>query len=359
LPETLIANGSDRVAADARLRRGFKSRIVKRTRQDVVNLGSLTQSHVLSVVRYTDPEQAVSRWRAVNRRLLPLAGDFELLQANLALGRLRLVMVKRPACFSEVHLDRSQIGIGLPMSDSSGLTLDGLPIEQPALVSYGLTVPHRIYQPVGLTLAGIFMPATSDDRGWPEPNDASRLHPIRASAAQKLRALICDIVVLASRDPSRFSRESVVAGIEQSLLEAIDHAHLTAPAERSTPAVIGKHVKTCRLADEFIRSRPEALPSSADVAAAAGVTIRTLHNAMVAVHGMSLQKFVTLSRLWSARAALLRSDPEVLVKTIAFDHGFWHLGRFSRAYRAFFGECPSATLAQQHAGKAVAAAISM
>ena len=320
------------------------------TRQDVVNLGSLTSSHVLSTVRYTDPEQAVSRFRSVNRRLLPLAGDFELFQANLQLGHLRLVMVKRPACVSEVHLDRSQIGIGLLMSDSSGLKLDGVSVEQPALVSYGLTVPHRIFQPIGLTLAGVFIPATLEDRGWPEPNEASRLDPIQASAIQRLRSIICDIIALASRDPSRFSRDSVVLGMQQSLLGTIDYAYLTASGERSTPVAIERHVKTCRLADEFIRSNSRAFPSSADVAAASGVTIRTLHNAMFAVHGVSLGKFMILNRLWAARAALLRSNPEGLVKTIAFDHGFWHLGRFSRAYRAFFGESPSATLAQRHRG---------
>jgi len=68
-----------------------------------------------------------------------------------------------------------------------------------------------------------------------------------------------------------------------------------------------------------------------------------LHNAMIAVKGVSLQKFMLLNRLWAVRAALLRAGPEDLIKTIALDHGFWHLGRFSRTYRAFFGESPSQT----------------
>jgi AraC family transcriptional regulator, ethanolamine operon transcriptional activator len=302
-----------------------------------VNLSSLTSSQVLSTVRCTNPEQVASSLPGVKRRLLPLAGEFEMFQTSLQLGHLRLVMVKRPPCASEAHLDRSQIGIALSMSDSSGLKLHGLPLEQPALASHGLTVPHRIFQPNELTLAGVFMPATLEDRGWPEPREATRIDQIQAPAILRLRSIISDVLVLASRAPSRFSRESVVSGMQQSLLGTIDHAYLTAPGERSTPVAIGKHVKTCRLADDFIQSNAKALPSSADVAAAAGVTIRTLHNAMVAVHGMSLQKFMILNRLWAVRAALLRSHPEG-VKTIAFDHGFWHLGRFSRTYRAFFGE---------------------
>ncbi|MGA7940637.1 MAG: helix-turn-helix domain-containing protein, partial [Bradyrhizobium sp.] len=36
--------------------------------------------------------------------------------------------------------------------------------------------------------------------------------------------------------------------------------------------------------------------------------------------------------------------PDVRVIEIAFDLGFAHLGRMARAYRAKFGESPSATL---------------
>jgi len=87
------------------------------------------------------------------------------------------------------------------------------------------------------------------------------------------------------------------------------------------------------------------MPSIEAIAQSAGVTIRTLHNAMVAVNGMSLQRFMFLTRMWSARAALRRGGPRDLVKTIALNNGFWHLGRFSLAYREFFRESPSETLA--------------
>jgi AraC family ethanolamine operon transcriptional activator len=67
---------------------------------------------------------------------------------------------------------------------------------------------------------------------------------------------------------------------------------------------------------------------------------------MSAVHGMSLQRFMILNRLWAVRAALSNVRTTDLVKTVAFDHGFWHLGRFSRTYRTFFGELPSETIAR-------------
>ncbi len=285
----------------------------------------------------------------IRRRLLPLSGDFKFFQAELQLGALRLVTVKRPPCASEGYLDPRQVGIALSMGASGGLKLDGVSLEPPALVTHGLSVPHRIFQPGELTIAAIFLPAAKADRGWPGRTQAARVDAIQAAVLQQLRSIIVDVTRLASRDPRRFSQASVVAGMQQSLLGTIDHAYLTAPGERASGLAVGNYVRICHRAEEFINSGARGLPSSAGVAAAAGVTIRTLHNAMIAVRGMSLQKFMILSRLWAARAALLRGGASGLVKTIAFDYGFWHLGRFSQTYRAFFGEFPSDTLAQARA----------
>jgi len=65
---------------------------------------------------------------------------------------------------------------------------------------------------------------------------------------------------------------------------------------------------------------------------------------MVAVNGMSLQRFMVLNRLCSVRAALLRAGPGDLIKDVALQHGFWHLGRFAKTYFNCFGEAPSQTI---------------
>jgi hypothetical protein len=47
------------------------------------------------------------------------------------------------------------------------------------------------------------------------------------------------------------------------------------------------------------------------------------------------------------RQALESAGPEPpLVKTVALDHGFWHLGHFACDYRDLFGETPSETVAR-------------
>jgi AraC family ethanolamine operon transcriptional activator len=157
--------------------------------------------------------------------------------------------------------------------------------------------------------------------------------------------MIRNVLDLASNDPQLFSRDEAQLGMQESLLSAIDHAFITAQLEKPTCLATGRYVQICNMADEFIRSHTTKSPSRAEIAAAVGVTTRTLHNAMVSVNGMSPLKFITLNRLWATRAALLRADPGRLIKTIALDHGFWHVGRFSQAYRSLFGEPPSVTLA--------------
>jgi AraC family ethanolamine operon transcriptional activator len=279
----------------------------------------------------------------VDRWIVPLVADFSFFQAELQLGQVRLAIIKRPPCVSMAYFAKSQIGIALAMNDVQGLKLNGIPLDRPALVNPGIAIPHQIFQPGELTVAVIMIPADDCDRGWPERNQVARVDEIRAAAFEQLRRMIADIVHLASRSSDHLSASNLVAGLQQSLLGTIDHAFLTAPGEVSSAVAIRKYVRICRLVDEFVHNSTVEVPTSTEIAAAAGVTIRTLHNAMIAVKGVSLQKFMLLNRLWAVRAAQLRAGPEDLIKTIALDHGFWHLGRFSRTYRAFFGESPSQT----------------
>ena len=56
-------------------------------------------------------------------------------------------------------------------------------------------------------------------------------------------------------------------------------------------------------------------------------------------------KYVKQMRLECAQRTLLAAEPgTTTVTTIAMDHGFYQLGRFSADYRRVFGELPSETL---------------
>jgi AraC-like DNA-binding protein len=82
-----------------------------------------------------------------------------------------------------------------------------------------------------------------------------------------------------------------------------------------------------------------------EICAAVCTSERTLRVACEEHLGMGPIRFLALRRMHIVRRALLRADdPSITVTRVVTDHGFWELGRFSVAYRALFGETPSATL---------------
>ncbi|MDJ0943669.1 MAG: AraC family transcriptional regulator [Kiloniellales bacterium] len=92
-----------------------------------------------------------------------------------------------------------------------------------------------------------------------------------------------------------------------------------------------------------------AEPLSLDsVAAAAGVSKRTLSLSFQMNLGQAVMAFVRQRRLELANQKLLAADVKATTVTnIAMNSGFQHLGRFSSVYRQCFGEYPSESLRRQ------------
>lgn len=87
-----------------------------------------------------------------------------------------------------------------------------------------------------------------------------------------------------------------------------------------------------------------------DLCTYAGVGLRTLQRCFKSHFQISPVAYIKATRLNSARRDLVSADPlGDSVTRIALRNGFSHLGRFSVAYRAHFGESPSETLAATNA----------
>jgi transcriptional regulator GlxA family with amidase domain len=83
----------------------------------------------------------------------------------------------------------------------------------------------------------------------------------------------------------------------------------------------------------------------AELCEAAAVGQRTLLRAVRAVHRTTPSRHLRALRLAQVRQALLSAAKEAeTVTQIAMRFGFRELGRFSRNYKATFGESPSETL---------------
>ncbi|MCU0976974.1 MAG: helix-turn-helix domain-containing protein [Steroidobacteraceae bacterium] len=82
-----------------------------------------------------------------------------------------------------------------------------------------------------------------------------------------------------------------------------------------------------------------------DLCKVAAVSERTLEYAFKEIMGLAPVTYLARLRLHRVREALLAAAPgSAAVSTEALKWGFWHLGEFSRAYKACFGELPSETL---------------
>jgi AraC-like DNA-binding protein len=103
-------------------------------------------------------------------------------------------------------------------------------------------------------------------------------------------------------------------------------------------------------AAEFLNSHASEGVRIGELSRVAGVSERTLRKAFHTVHGVSPKQFDLRERLVGARRALCEVDAtRKTVTTIACEFGFFELGRFSRAYKAAFGESPSQTIKTHHA----------
>lgn len=93
-------------------------------------------------------------------------------------------------------------------------------------------------------------------------------------------------------------------------------------------------------AEAFIEDNLNNPIALVDIAAAAGVPVRTLLDSFQRFRNASPMRYLRDRRLDTVRVRLI-ADPTVTVTAAALDAGFTHLGRFSQAYRARFGAMPS------------------
>jgi AraC-like DNA-binding protein len=125
-----------------------------------------------------------------------------------------------------------------------------------------------------------------------------------------------------------------------SLLTNTQHsasAHLTAPSQRVGPG----HV---RRAEDYIDAHAAEPVTLADIAAAAGVSVRSLQAAFRAHRGTTPMERLRERRLEIARRRLIEGAPGTTVLGVVTAVGLGDAGRFSVLYKRRFGESPSETL---------------
>ncbi|WP_063127329.1 AraC family transcriptional regulator [Nocardia fusca] len=100
-----------------------------------------------------------------------------------------------------------------------------------------------------------------------------------------------------------------------------------------------------RRAEQLIADQARDMPSVADIAAAVGISVRSLQEGFRRYLDTTPTERLREARLVGVHAELAAADPTTTtIAAIAADWGFWHLGRFSALYRKRWGVSPSTTL---------------
>ncbi len=169
--------------------------------------------------------------------------------------------------------------------------------------------------PQQLTAFEGLLDALLQEDAWSSPADANRLEAIRCKVLEDFAALLQDAgpVESASRDP----RRSV-------------------------------WMQYARQARDFLDDNLDRAVSLAELCRITGTSARTLQYAFRDQYGVAPQVYHRARRLNAVHRSLKKQWANgTTVTDVALDHGFWHLGRFSQAYKLRFGELPSETLARR------------
>ena len=235
--------------------------------------------------------------------------------------------------------------VGLLMEDAASLIMNGMEARGPAFLLVRGSATCEIVEPQSNLVAFVNFDAI-DDRGWPGEIDRAQVIVTEPAKVDALRTTLRDALHLASHSPDTLAQPGMIECIEESILQALDLA--MAAASQATEArrlSLSHYLSLVQKFDEFVAVNAGKTLYSADVARQFGVSVRTLHNAVVAIRGMSMHRYMRLRRLWSVRQQLLRGEPPQSIKAVALMNGFWHMGEFTALYRELFGEAPQQTLA--------------
>ena len=146
-------------------------------------------------------------------------------------------------------------------------------------------------------------------------------------------------------DGALFRSPLTATNFEQTLISGLLDSQPNSAVEQSSPPAVSS--RAVRRALQLIDGEPGRAWRVADLAEQAGVSVRALQESFRRDLGVTPLEQVRRTRLERARRDLLAADRgAVSVTDIAARWGFFHLGRFSQAYRSAYQELPSQTLEQ-------------
>lgn len=226
--------------------------------------------------------------------------------------------------------------------ENSALQINGWKKDGPCLVIGHGGAKFKAVETEAAFYGGILFNQEITDRGWPETSDICAVLAITKESEAKLRRLFKAAAKSFLTNPTA-QTEKQTEELEHSILSAIDEA-VRGSSNRETNRIARqrRYFNLVEQIDNHLLAHIGEPVYSSEFAQSLGVSVRAVAAAVNQYRGMSLHKYVRLKRLWLTRQALL--DGNGSIKTCAMKRGFWHMGEFTRIYRAQFNETPSQTL---------------
>ena len=244
------------------------------------------------------------------------------------------------------------VSIFLPTHSPLGITGNGHQLDESSLMINQTGDEFCIANDSSRPWFSVYIPyetlaGTSGDATTPFPFMHGFVQ-VSLPSIQRFRSVIGQFNEAVQRAAADFESAAAQRAAEQKLVPEI--RGLLAVPHQVEPT-IGRHTvprgQIIRRSMDFVDQHEGEYLSVEQLAAAAGVSERTLRDAFQQYVGVAPVRYLNRRTLHQVRRALKAADSSMATVTeIATKFGVWQLGRFARDYRYLFGELPSETLHQ-------------
>lgn len=156
--------------------------------------------------------------------------------------------------------------------------------------------------------------------------------------------LLRHLCELSATAPRALAADDVRKQYSRTLIELLVHAaphNYSEELERGANQAIPWYVRRARA---YIHDHLSDLRSVTEIAAAIGITPRTLQNGFRQVFNMTPAEYMRDIRIQALHEALLRAEPTQSVTELMQNVGIANFGRYAQYYRRKIGVAPSVTL---------------
>lgn len=243
--------------------------------------------------------------------------------------------------------------IYLPLSDTCAYSANGQAIEKNAFLTLDPGTEFSLGTKLEHDWCSISVPSHVLDRDpdFEEPSSASRETGCRVTwpnprLANQFEEAVRSVLVTASKYPKFETSLGATVGAA-ALLEL--GTRILGRRQMREVDIAGRprfpREEVIRRGKALLEARESEHVSVAELAAAAGVSERTLRTAFHQTFGVGPARYLQLRNLHRIQRALQAADPEeTTVAEVLGHHGEWQFGRCAARYQRLFGELPSETL---------------